>query len=136
MNAEQEQFINEGNVAVLTTVDAKGRPHGIPIWYVYEDGIFIMSTGAGSQKHRNIERNPNVTLVIDKRRLPYYALMAQGQAELGPALPEELRRRIAARYLTERQLEAYLSRRREGDSVSIRLRPRKLIEYHGAAGRE
>jgi PPOX class probable F420-dependent enzyme len=136
MNAEQEQFLGEGNVAVLTTVDAKGRPHGTPIWYVYEDGVFIMSTGAGSQKHRNIARNPNVTLVIDKRTLPYYALMAQGQAELGPALPEDLRRRIAARYLNERQLDAYLSRPRGGESVSILLRPRKVIEYHGAAGRD
>jgi hypothetical protein len=62
--------------------------------------------------------------------------MAQGQAEIGPPLTPDEQRRIAARYLNERQLEAYLARRRGGESVSIRLRPRKLIEYHGVAGRD
>jgi hypothetical protein len=62
--------------------------------------------------------------------------MAQGQAEIGPPLKPDEQRRIAARYLNERQLEAYLARRRGGESVSIRLRPRKLIEYHGVAGRD
>ena len=39
----------------------------------------------GSQKHRNIERCQDVTLVIDRRDLPYYAVMVQGRAEIGSA---------------------------------------------------
>jgi len=134
-NEEQESFLREGNVAVLATVDRRGRAHAAPIWYIYEDGVFVMSTGRGSQKHRNIDANPEVTLVIDRRSLPYYYLTARGRAEIGPALSQEDRGRIASRYLNEDQTRRYLERMAGLDSVSIRLKPRKLIEFNGQAGR-
>ncbi|TMF13410.1 MAG: TIGR03618 family F420-dependent PPOX class oxidoreductase [Chloroflexi bacterium] len=134
-NEAQEVFLRESDVAVLATVDRRGRAHAAPIWYLYEDGEFVMSTGRGSQKHRNIEANPDVTLVIDRRSLPYYYLSARGGAEIGPALSQEDRGRIASRYLTEEQTRRYLERIAGLDSVSIRLKPRKLIEFNGQAGR-
>ena len=133
--SEQEEFLQEANVAVLATVGPGGRAQAAPIWYLYEDGVFIMSTGRGSQKHRNIERHPEVTLVVDRRTLPYYAAMAQGGAEIGPPLSEAERSRLAGRYLGDELAKAYLSRTAGGDSVSIRLRPRKIIEFRGVAGR-
>ena len=133
--SEQEEFLAEANVAVLATVGPGGGAHAAPIWYLYEDGVFIMGTGRGSQKHRNIERQPEVTLVVDRRALPYYAAMAQGSAEIGPPLSEAERSRLAVRYLGEKLAQVYLARTAGGDSVSIRLRPRKIIEYRGVAGR-
>ncbi len=133
-NDKLEAFLSEPNVAVLATVDAKGRAHAAPIWYLYDDGVFIMSTGRGSQKHRNVEANPDVTLVVDRRTLPYYAAMAQGRAEIGPGFSDEERRRVAVRYLGEELAKAYLATS-AGDSVTIRLRPRKVIEFNGRAGR-
>ena len=132
---EREEFLKEANVAVLATVGRGERAHAAPIWYLYEDGVFIMSTGRGSQKHRNIERQPEVSLVVDRRTLPYYAATARGSAEIGPPLSEAERSRLAVRYLGEELAQAYLSRSTGGDSVSIRLRPRKIIEYRGVAGR-
>jgi PPOX class probable F420-dependent enzyme len=131
----REEFLKQPNVAVLATVGRGGRAHAAPIWYLYENGIFVMSTGRGSQKHRNIERHPEATLVVDRRTLPYYAVMVQGSAEIGPPLSQEARLRMAVRYLGEEMGQAYIARRSGGDSVSIRLRPRRFIEYHGVAGR-
>ncbi len=132
---DREGFLKEPNVAVLATVDTKGRAHAVPIWYAYEDGVILMSTGRGAQKHRNIEANPEVTMVVDRRTLPYYALIVRGRAEIGPPLRPEERERIAGRYLNQEQLRAYLARTQGMDSVSIRLRPRKVIEFRGQAGR-
>ncbi len=134
-NEAQEAFLRESNVAVLATVDRRGRAHAAPIWYLYEDSVFVMSTGRGSQKHRNIEANAEVTLVIDRRSLPYYYLTARGKAEIGPALSQADRARIASRYLNEEQTRRYLERMAGVDSVSIRLKPRKFIEFNGQAGR-
>jgi PPOX class probable F420-dependent enzyme len=131
----REEFLKQPNVAVLATVSREGRPHAVPIWYLYENGVFIMGTGRGSQKHRDVERHPEVTLVMDRRTLPYYAVMVQGAAEIGPPLSEESRLRMAVRYLGEEMGRAYVARRSAGDSVTIRLQPRKVIEYHGVAGR-
>ncbi len=36
MNEEQRKFAAEVNVAVLATVDSKGRPHATPIWYMLD----------------------------------------------------------------------------------------------------
>lgn len=134
-NREQDEFLAESNVAVLATVDARGRAHAAPIWYLYDDGVFIMSTGRGSQKHRNIEANPEVTLVVDRRTLPYYAVMARGPVEIGPALSGDDRLRIVRRYLNEDQTQRYMERMSGQDSISLRLKPRKLIEFTGRAGR-
>ncbi|MGH8246548.1 MAG: pyridoxamine 5'-phosphate oxidase family protein [Gammaproteobacteria bacterium] len=132
---EREAFLAESNVGVLATVDRRGLAHAAPIWYLYEDGVFLMATGRGSQKHRNIETHQDVTLVIDRRSLPYFAVMAPGKAEIGPPLSPEDRRRIASRYLNEEQTNRYLERMARQESVSIRLKPRKLIEFSGRAGR-
>jgi PPOX class probable F420-dependent enzyme len=132
---ERDAFLAESHVAVLATVDRRGRPHAAPIWYLYEDGAFIMSTGRGSQKHRNVEANAEVTLVVDRRTLPYYAVMARGPVEIGAALSDDERLRIVRRYLNEEQTQRYLERVSGQDSVSLRLKPRKLIEFFGRAGR-
>ena len=130
------EFLGEANVAVLATVDGQGRPHAAPIWYLYEDGIFVISTGRGSQKHRNIERNPHVTLVADRRTLPYFAAMVSGRAEIGPPLSDAKRLELATRYLGEEMGRAYVAGAEAGSSVTIRLRPEKVIEFNGQAGRD
>jgi PPOX class probable F420-dependent enzyme len=132
---EREELLKEPNVAVLATVGPGGRAHAAPIWYLYEDGVLIMSTGRGSQKHRNVEAHPEVTLVVDDRTVPYYAVMAQGRAEIGPRLADDDRLKMAVRYLGEELGRAYIARVQGEDSVTIRLRPRKLIEFSGRAGR-
>jgi PPOX class probable F420-dependent enzyme len=136
MADDREVFLSEANVAVLATVDRRGKPHGAPVWYLYRDGVFVLSTGRGSQKHRNVEANPEVTLVVDRRTLAYYAVMARGRAEIGDPLTDAERRELAVRYLGEDLGNRYVERTSGQDAITIRIRPHKLIEYHGRAGRE
>ena len=105
------------------------------MWYLYEDGVFIMSTGLRSQKYRNIEHNGEAMVVFDQRTLPYYAVMAQCTAEVTPGVPPDMHRKLAIRYLGEEGARKYLARTGDGDSATIRLKPRKFIEYHGISGR-
>jgi PPOX class probable F420-dependent enzyme len=132
---DREQFLQQAHLAVLATLGPGHRLHAMPVWYLYEDGMFIILTGRGSQKHRNIERHKDVTLMIDRRDLPYYAVMVQGSATIGPTPPQALRLRMAVRYLGEEGGAAYNARRLDADSVIIQVRPEKFVEYHGVAGR-
>jgi len=127
--SQMQEFLSQANVAVLATVDRRGRAHAAPVWYLYDDGVFVISTGRGSQKHKNLEANPEVTLVVDSRTLPYYAVMARGRVELGPAFSDEQRLRLATRYLGEDIGRQYVERTAGEDSISVRLKPRKLIVF-------
>jgi PPOX class probable F420-dependent enzyme len=130
-----EEFLAEANVAILATVDRKGRPHAAPVWYLYEDGALVISTGRGSQKHRNVEANPEVTVVVDRRTLPYFAAMVSGMAQIGPPLNDEKRLEMAVRYLGEEMGRRYVERTAGSDSITMRLKPRKVVEFEGRAGR-
>ena len=132
---ERDRFLNEPNVAILATTGPGKRAHAVPVWYLYEDGRFIMSAGATSQKVRNIERQGEATIVVDRRDVPYYAVMVRGNAEIGPPISDDLRLRLAVRYLGEKMGRAYVARRSGNDSVTIQLQPVNVIEYRGEAGR-
>ena len=132
---DKETFLSEPNVAILATTGPGKRAHAVPVWYLYEEGRFIMSAGATSQKVRNIERQGEATLVIDRREVPYYALMVRGTTEIGPPISAEMRLRLAVRYLGEELGRAYVARPTGNDSITIYLKPVNIIEYRGEAGR-
>ncbi len=131
---ERDQFLQQPHVAVLATRGPGNRLHAMPVWYLYEDGLFIILTERGSQKHCNIERYRDVTLVIDRRDLPYYAVMVQGSATIVPIPSHELRVRMSARYQGQEHGTAYAARRMDIASMMIQVRPEKFVEYHGVAG--
>ena len=132
---DKEEFLKQANMGVLATIGPGSRSHAMPVWYIYEDGRIIVTAARGSQKHRNIERNGEATLLVDRREPPYYAVMVQGKAEIGPSPSQELRIRIASRYLGEERGRAYVSESTGGNSITIYLQPDRFVEYHGVTGR-
>ena len=131
-----EDFLKKVQVGVLSTVDTRGNPHAVPMWCLYEDGEFVMSTGLGSQKHKNIQNNENVMLVFDQRETPYYAVMVRGIARLETVRSLEPIQRIARAYLGDESANKYLAGRPvDAESATIRVTPTKFIEYHGLSGR-
>ena len=129
-----EALYSEPNLGVLATVNPDGQAHGMPIWYLYENGVFIISAGSKAQKIRNIERQGKATLIIDRRHPPYHAAMIQGRADLGPPLDHETRLRLASRYLGGERGRAYTAQSDGADSATITLHPDKVIEFKGSAG--
>lgn len=129
LTAEQLAFARGGHIAVLATVDAAGHPHAAPMWYAVEVTEMVMVTGRGSKKHRNLENSGRATVVIDHRTRPYYALTIDCDVAISSEQVPLTRSRIAARYLAEPELSAYLGSRREVDSVVLRLTPHSVAVY-------
>ena len=126
---DRDAFLAQPHVAILATMSPGNRPHAMPVWYIVEDGALLILTGRGSQKHRNIERNAAVSVTVDRRNPPYYALMIQGRAEIGPAPSRALHLRLSTRYLGPERGAAYTAQSDVTDSITIRLRPEKTVEY-------
>ena len=134
-SAAAESFLAEPNVAVLATVDPAGRPHAAPVWYVYAPSEFVISTTRSSRKYRNAESNPDVTLVVDRRTVPYFSVIVRGRAYVGPALSDADLLDMAVHYYGEATGREYAARARAENEVTIRIQPVKFIEYLGETGR-
>ncbi len=84
-------FVKKQPVGRLATADAQGRPHVIPVCFVYENGAFYSAidekpkSTTRLKRLRNIADNPQVALVIDVYQDDWSQLawvMIQGTATL------------------------------------------------------
>ena len=129
-----EAFLREPNIGVLATVDQRGAPHASPVWYVYDGRTIVVSTFTRSQKFANILVNPKVTLVIDRRTIPYYAVIVRGIAEAGPALTDDELLRMSIHYYGGTVGRQYAERGRGENEVTIRITPHRIIESKAEIG--
>jgi PPOX class probable F420-dependent enzyme len=64
--ARAARRLREEPLAWLTTVDGRGTPQPVPVWFLWDgaDGILLYSR-PGTAKLRNVEVNPRVSLHLD-----------------------------------------------------------------------
>jgi PPOX class probable F420-dependent enzyme len=60
-------LLEDAVVIWLTTVDAGRRPKASPVWFVVDDGEFLIYSLADTPRVRNIRTNPQVSLNLDSR---------------------------------------------------------------------
>jgi PPOX class probable F420-dependent enzyme len=61
------------------SVRPTGRPHVAPIWFVWHNDRFYVSTEPDSVKSRNVRRNPQVVLALEDGTYP---VICEGKAQL------------------------------------------------------
>ena len=64
-DAELAAFLDEQRTVIAATNGRDGWPHLMPLWYLVRGGELWSWTYAKSQKVRNIERDPRVTLQVE-----------------------------------------------------------------------
>jgi nitroimidazol reductase NimA-like FMN-containing flavoprotein (pyridoxamine 5'-phosphate oxidase superfamily) len=115
---------------MLTTMGRNGMAHTIPIGYFRVGDDVYIGCRAGTQKLRNIERNPNVTVLLQSgdSMQNIKGLMIQGTATVFTD-PDDLLRlgREAARWRGVPE-EQWPKEARIG-AAYIRVRPTKMISW-------
>ena len=133
-DGELKELLDGAHIAVLGTVDSRGRPHQVPIWYLWRDGEALMLTGRSSKKWRNILANPNASLCVDIKQPPYKVAVLQGEASEATEIEYvPLLREMAIHYLGERGGNQYAdnSTAENATSVVFRLKPDRIIRPMG-----
>jgi predicted pyridoxine 5'-phosphate oxidase superfamily flavin-nucleotide-binding protein len=65
----------------LATARPDGRPHLVPIWFVWVNGSFWLATGEDSVKVTNVRANPEVVVALEDGNRP---VVAEGTAMIRP----------------------------------------------------
>ena len=115
----------------LTTLSRDGFPHTVPIGYFRDADAIYMGCRAGSQKTRNVERNPQVSLMLESGSSmgDIKGLLIQGHASVVHDDPDRVlalsRESARRRGVAEAQLPA----KADPESAFIEVRPARYITW-------
>ncbi len=126
-----EAFLKAPRHAIVGTNRVDGPPQLSPVWYVYEAGRMYISIGAGTAKHRNLIRDPRISVCVDGGHPDARAVMIYGTAELierDDPMREETRWRIVRHYYeAEDAARHYYEQIRDMPFVIVTVTPEKII---------
>lgn len=97
----QDKFLKSQKILRLATIDQKGIPHIVPVWYLYKDGIFYVGTSTLTKKAKNVIKNPKVSFCVDIGiRSPIFGVMGRGVAKLvlNKKIVSSIAKKILLRY--------------------------------------
>ena len=88
-----KSLINKARVARLATVDSENKPYLVPVIFVFDGAHYYLPLDEKTKRHKpeklkrvkNIQENPNVSLLIDEYNEDWKKLlfvMIQGRAAL------------------------------------------------------
>ena len=118
----------------FSTVDRTGFPHVIPLWFIWHDDAFHMTSIDDRPHLRRLRLNPRGGVCIDLEapelpdgQRPNRQVRAVGLAELFADDSGEWTRRITEKYVQGPGREAQVAARTGDERVVIRLRPARLV---------
>ena len=131
---EIEELLALDVPARLATIDAGGFPHVTPLWFVWEDGAFHLTSLPDRPHLRRLERNPRAGLCVDTEAAqredgerPNRQIRAVGRAELFTDPDGRWTRRITEKYVRGPALATRAALRMADERTVIRIRPERLV---------
>jgi PPOX class probable F420-dependent enzyme len=115
-----EQRLKQEKIAWLTTVRADGTPQPTPIWFLWQDGTFLIYSKPNARKIANIANHPTVAINLNSDEWGGSIAVFTGQASVD--LDPEPADRVPA----------YLEKYREG-IAQIEMTPESMAREYSAA---
>jgi PPOX class probable F420-dependent enzyme len=120
-----KQLLEGKNFVFIATVNPNGTPQVTPTW-VDTDGKFVLiNTAIGRVKHRNVKKNPAVSLAIYEQTNPYNLAMIKGRVVdfvTGPTAENHIDK-MAKKYIGK---DKYPNRRPGEQRVILKIEPLKV----------
>ena len=120
--------------ARLATLDRKGFPHITPLWFVWEDGAFFMTSIVDRPHLHRLATNPRAGLCVDVEeperadgQRPNRQIRAIGDATLFADNRGEWTRRITEKYVRGEAAGDVVGARTADERAVICLRPTKVV---------
>ena len=127
-----ERFLRKQKILHLATIDSRGVPHLVPVWYKYIGKKFYIGTNTKTAKAKNIAKNKKVCFCVDVGVWsPIDGVMGTGKAKIitQQNMVKKIAGKILLRYfktLKERSAKELLD---QTDCV-IEITPIKVKSWH------
>jgi nitroimidazol reductase NimA-like FMN-containing flavoprotein (pyridoxamine 5'-phosphate oxidase superfamily) len=126
---EIDAFLTEPRLCHFATVDAKGAPRVRPLWFLWRDGAFWLTTRAEARHTgRDLKAHPDVAISVASEDRPYRAVVAHGRPEILPKTRDMLLA-ISIRYGEVPGKRWAAVAIKEPDRVILKLEPKTLISW-------
>ncbi len=125
-------FIKTQKILRIATIDRKGNPHIVPVWYNYVSNKFYIGTNTRTAKAKNIKYNSKVSFCIDVgiNSPEIFGVMGIGKAKL--ILENEqvksIAKKILRRYFKSLENKSAQELLSDTDCV-IEITPKKMVTW-------
>ena len=92
------RLLDRRNYAVLATVNPDGSPQTTVMWVGRDGGDLLFSTVEGRVKHRNMVRDPRVSVTVIDSADPENYVELRGRASMTPDVGRRLDTRLSWKY--------------------------------------
>ncbi len=99
LTSEQEQFLRDNILCIVSTTKKDGSPQSTPVYYFYEDGKLYISVTRTRAKTRNVLRDPRVSVIVQSTDRPFPYMQISGTAAITEDDLETRSRRIFSIFL-------------------------------------
>lgn len=106
----------------ICSVRADGRPHSVPVWGAWVDGLLYFGTDRQAVKVRNIARDSRVVVHLDSGD---ETVIVEGRAKIAQVPAAQLQR-ISQCYIEKYELDPDLA---ESDNLLLCLIPSKVMAW-------
>jgi PPOX class probable F420-dependent enzyme len=130
---EWTEFLREGTRTAKLAVNLpSGRPTVTPVWFLYEDGIVLIETGAASGKAKALIADPRACLIVDLEEPPYAFVKIDAIAAIvdDPALTLRVATDIGGRYMGPGRAEEFGARNGGSGQITIKFTPTRITAIH------
>jgi len=115
-----KQRLMEEKVAWLTTVRADGVPQPTPIWFLWQEGTFLIYSKPDARKVRNIRQNPHVAINFNTDEWGEHVVVFRGDGTEDEGAPPA------------DQVAAYLDKYRQG-IADLEMTPESMAREYSVA---
>lgn len=91
-------LVDGKNYAVLATVNPDGSPHTSVVWVGRDGGDLLFSTVAGRVKHRNMMRDPRVSVTVIDSADPENYVELRGRVSMTPDIDRRVDTQLSWKY--------------------------------------
>ena len=128
----QDRFLKSQKVLRLVTMNEKGVPHIVPVWYLYKGKKFFIGTNTRTKKAKNLRKKKQVAFCVDVgvNAPNIIGVMGQGKAKLilKDSEVKKIAKTILLRYFKTLQNKSAKELLDETDCI-IEITPKKYANW-------